>query len=100
MHTIKRTFGGRKMEFVVVAMRFNGGHVFTDEEKVVLVPEPTNAYDPNAIAVMVAGSRVAYVARDYVGTITGYLERLGVTLDSRKLFFVAQFAASAKFLLK
>ncbi|CAJ0911467.1 8611_t:CDS:2 [Entrophospora sp. SA101] len=50
--------------FMVVGMRFRGGHKFKKSDTITLEPEPSNTYDKNAIKVMVYGIHKAYVAKD------------------------------------
>ncbi|CAG8660924.1 9557_t:CDS:2, partial [Paraglomus brasilianum] len=50
--------------FMVVGMRFRGGHKFKKSDNITLEPEPSNTYDKNAIKVMVDGIHKAYVAKD------------------------------------
>ncbi|CAJ0926900.1 1561_t:CDS:2 [Entrophospora sp. SA101] len=50
--------------FMVVGMRFRGGHKFKKSDTITLEPEPSNTYDKNAIKVMVDGIHKAYVAKD------------------------------------
>ena len=51
--------------FVVVGMRFNGNHIFSDGDVVTLEADPDNRYDTNAIRVIANGKHVAYVARNH-----------------------------------
>ncbi|CAJ0767868.1 15351_t:CDS:1, partial [Entrophospora sp. SA101] len=50
--------------FMVVGMRFRGGHKFKKSDTITLEPEPSNTYDKNAIKIMVDGIHKAYVAKD------------------------------------
>ncbi|CAJ0850347.1 17449_t:CDS:1 [Entrophospora sp. SA101] len=50
--------------FMVVGMRFRGGHKFKKSDTITLEPEPSNTYDKNAIKIMVDGTHKAYVAKD------------------------------------
>ena len=50
--------------FMVVGMRFRGGHKFKKSDIITLELEPSNSYDKNAIKVMVDGIHKAYVAKN------------------------------------
>ncbi|RHZ84712.1 hypothetical protein Glove_78g205 [Diversispora epigaea] len=50
--------------FMVVGMRFRGGHKFKKPDIITLELEPSNTYDKNAIKVMVDGIHKAYVAKN------------------------------------
>ncbi|CAJ0843184.1 20226_t:CDS:1 [Entrophospora sp. SA101] len=50
--------------FMVVGMRFRGGHKFKKSDTITLEPEPSNTYDKNVIKIMVDGIHKAYVAKD------------------------------------
>ena len=50
--------------FMVVGMRFRGGHKFKKSDIITLELEPSNTYDKNAIKVMVDGIHKAYVAKN------------------------------------
>ncbi|RHZ52871.1 hypothetical protein Glove_456g42 [Diversispora epigaea] len=50
--------------FMVVGMRFCGGHKFKKSDIITFEPEPSNTYDKNVIKVMVDGIHKAYVAKD------------------------------------
>src|SRR6185369_14516711 len=50
--------------FMVVGMRFRGGHKFKKSDTITLELEPSNTYDKNAIKVMVDGIHKAYVAKN------------------------------------
>ncbi len=58
-----------------------GGYDKTGKRRVLvtayLVPEPTNPYDPNAVAVEVRGSTVGYLARDVAPVFKAALARAG-----------------------
>ncbi|CAG8654018.1 4273_t:CDS:1, partial [Ambispora gerdemannii] len=49
---------------MVVEMRFRGDHKFKKSDIITLELEPSNAYDKNAIKVMVDGIHKVYVAKD------------------------------------
>src|SRR6185436_12047759 len=50
--------------FMVVGMRFRGGHKFKKSDTITLELEPSNTYNKNAIKVMVDGIHKAYVAKN------------------------------------
>ncbi|CAG8835114.1 36427_t:CDS:1, partial [Racocetra persica] len=50
--------------FMVVGMRFRGGHKFKKSDIITLEPEPPNIYDINAIKVIVDGIHKAYMAKN------------------------------------
>jgi len=51
-----------------VGARFRGNHQYVLGGAYILVEEPTNQHDPNAIRVMHEGKHVAYVSRDTIGS--------------------------------
>ena len=51
------------IKFYAVGMRYYGDHVFTIDDAIRLEKEDNNAYDSNAIKVMVNGVHKAYVSR-------------------------------------
>ncbi|CAJ0835992.1 16917_t:CDS:2, partial [Entrophospora sp. SA101] len=61
--------------FMVVGMRFRGGHKFKKSDTITLEPEPSNTYDKNAIKIMVDGIHKAYVAKDENKYRPWYLQR-------------------------
>lgn len=51
-----------------VGARFRGNHQYVLGGAYILVAEPTNQHDPNAVKVMHEGKHVAYVSRDTIGS--------------------------------
>lgn len=46
---------------------------YDGEHQATLVLEPSNAYDPNAVMVMIDGRRVGYLAREQAKRVGGYM---------------------------
>jgi len=40
-----------------------------------LSPEPSNPYDPNAVAILFEGKKIGYVPREYAGYVSKLLKR-------------------------
>lgn len=46
--------------------------------RVVLIREPTNTFDPNAIAVWIAGRRVGYIPKKQNAVLASFIDQTGV----------------------
>lgn len=46
-----------------------------------LVPENTNAYDPNAVMVFIVGQKVGYLPREYAKVFRAYFEEFGLPIQ-------------------
>jgi hypothetical protein len=79
------------VEFMVVGMRFYGGHKFSEDDVITLEKEDENASDNNAIKVLVSGQKVAYVSRDYTKQL-----REMPNFEQKKIKFLRSFPQSAK----
>jgi hypothetical protein len=59
---------------------------YDGEHQATLVLEPSNAYDPNAVMVMIGGLRVGYLAREQAIRVGGFIRAAGLdraTCDAR-----------------
>ena len=61
--------------FMVVGMRFRGGHKFKKSDIITLELEPSNTYDKNAIKVIIDGIHKAYVAKNENMNIGGLMKK-------------------------
>lgn len=55
---------------------------FFTNEPVVLVPEPTNQHDPNAIKVMINNIHVGYVPKEDCARVKGFIQAGNYTLSA------------------
>lgn len=51
---------------------------YDGEHQATLILEPSNAYDPNAVMVMIDGRRVGYLAREQAKRVGGYMRAAGL----------------------
>src|SRR6185312_9652459 len=68
--------------FEIAGFRYEAGsRDLNVGDPLLLIPEPTNEYDPNAVAVFWNGSRIGYVNRLQAPTIAKWLESRKVSSD-------------------
>ncbi|RHZ84899.1 hypothetical protein Glove_74g147 [Diversispora epigaea] len=73
--------------FMVVGMRFRGGHKFKKSDIITLELEPSNTYDKNAIKVMIGGIHKAYVAKNEnvcIGDLMGKYPNYRITAHGKR----------------
>jgi hypothetical protein len=77
-------------EFSVVGMRYNGNHIFSDDDDISLEPEDGNQYDQFAVKVIVNNTKVGYVCRRHAREI-----RDTPNFRKKKVSFIKQDKLSA-----
>ena len=65
--SLLKVAGGRKTE--------DGANI---DVTATLIPEPSNAFDKNAIAVFIGGAQVGYLAKEQAAIIAGFLSKQGL----------------------
>lgn len=66
----------RRVKFPAVGMKFRGGHTFSSSDNISLQADPYNAYDPNAIKVLVGKSHIAFVSGKHCPKLHAFLPKV------------------------
>jgi hypothetical protein len=86
------------VEFMLVGLGQGGRefHKCAEDDKINLVPEPDNEFDPNAIKVYVGDTHIGYISKENTEIVHRFLRRSGHILE---FYLIDNYIRSSKWLI-